>query len=100
VITVKKADVIRIVPDLGPERIMIVAHVEHHVITMADHPDPPAESEFPATWEGGHALVIEFGDMEIIGRCQCGVPLGTITPAESLEVFAQPWETHAMTAGR
>jgi hypothetical protein len=66
--------------------------------------EPPAErqpsSEFPATWAGGHALVIEFGDEELTARCQCGAPLGSGTPATSLESFAQPWETHAMTAGR
>lgn len=61
---------------------------------------PTAGHEFPATWEGGHALIIEFGDEELTARCQCGVPLGTGTPATSLETFARPWETHAMTAGR
>ena len=59
-----------------------------------------ADDHFPATWAGGHALIVEFGDEEMTARCQCGVPLGTGTPATSLETFAQPWETHAMTAGR
>jgi hypothetical protein len=60
----------------------------------------PGGSEFPATWAGGHALVIEFGDEELTARCQCGHQLGSGTPATSLESFAQPWEAHAMTAGR
>ena len=34
--TVTKGDVIRIVPEAGPERVMQVSHVEHHVITLAD----------------------------------------------------------------
>lgn len=34
-VSVTKGDVIRIVPDKGPERIMTVAHVEHHAITLA-----------------------------------------------------------------
>lgn len=54
------------------------------------------DEEFPATWAGGHALVIEFGDEEIIGRCQCGDPFGTGTPATPLDVFAGPWEKHVM----
>lgn len=37
VATVTKGDVIRIVPERGPERVMTVAHVEHHVITLADN---------------------------------------------------------------
>lgn len=53
--------------------------------------------EFPATWTGGHALVIEFGDEELTARCQCGKPLGTGTPATSLDDFGLPWERHVMT---
>ena len=56
-----------------------------------------AEEDFPATWEGGHALVIEYGDCEFIGRCQCGKPLATIRPNQSLDEFGQPWEKHVMT---
>lgn len=54
-------------------------------------------SDFPATWEGGHALVIEFGDEELLGRCQCGSSFGTGTPAHSLNIFALAWERHVMT---
>lgn len=39
---VSKGDLIRIIPEKGPERVMVVAHVEHHVITLAD---PPAEGD-------------------------------------------------------
>lgn len=35
---ITKGDVIRIVPERGPERVMTVAHVEHHIITLADDP--------------------------------------------------------------
>jgi len=52
--------------------------------------------EFPATWAGGHALVIEFGDEELLARCQCMVPLGIGTPATPLDAFAGPWEKHVM----
>lgn len=37
--TVTKGDAIRIVPEKGPERVMLVAHVEHYVITLADLPE-------------------------------------------------------------
>jgi hypothetical protein len=33
---VTKGDVIRIIPERGPERVMLVVHVEHHIITLAD----------------------------------------------------------------
>jgi hypothetical protein len=33
---IRKGDVIHIVPDSGPERDMIVSHVEHHLITLID----------------------------------------------------------------
>jgi hypothetical protein len=36
--TITKGDVIRIIPEAGPERVMTVAHVEHHIITLADIP--------------------------------------------------------------
>jgi hypothetical protein len=36
VASVKKGDLIRIIPERGPERHMIVAHVEHHIITLSD----------------------------------------------------------------
>ena len=39
--TVTKGDTIRIIPDKGPERVMVVSHVEHHVITLSD----PKENE-------------------------------------------------------
>ena len=56
-----------------------------------------ADEDFPATWAGGHALLIEFGDEELIARCQCGAPLGYGTPATSLDSFGDAWERHVMT---
>ncbi|WP_411119021.1 hypothetical protein [Streptomyces sp. 058-1L] len=55
------------------------------------------DEDFPTTWEGGHALVIEYGDCEIYGRCQCGKQLGMVTPDKPLDRFAGPWERHVMT---
>lgn len=54
------------------------------------------EEDFPATWEGGHALVVEFGDEELPGRCQCGTSFGMIRPDQSLDTFVGPWERHVM----
>lgn len=63
-------------------------------------PAETVDEDFPATWEGGHALVIEFGDMVIYGRCQCSVPFGDIRPNRSLDTFATPWEQHVMRLPR
>lgn len=38
-VTITKGDVIRIVPELGPERLMVVSHMEHHIITLTDPED-------------------------------------------------------------
>jgi hypothetical protein len=51
---------------------------------------------YPATWPGGHALVVEFGDEQLAARCQCGAPFGTGTPATPLDTFSLPWERHVM----
>lgn len=55
-----------------------------------------ADPEFPTTWAGGHALVIEYGDCEMYGRCQCGERFGMNTPDKPLDRFAGPWERHVM----
>lgn len=57
----------------------------------------PVDAEFPATWAGGHALVIEFGDEEFLARCQCGTQLGIGNPTTSLDHFGLVWEHHVMT---
>jgi hypothetical protein len=57
----------------------------------------PGDDEFPASWIGGHSLVIEFGDEEFLARCQCGHPLGVCRPSDSLDKFQLPWERHVMT---
>jgi len=59
----------------------------------------PADDEgFRTTWEGGHALVIEYGDCEFYGRCQCGKELGMVTPNRYRDdVFSTKWERHVMT---
>jgi hypothetical protein len=54
------------------------------------------DADFPATWHGGHALIIEFGDEELFARCQCGADLGGGTPGKSLDDFSLPWERHVM----
>lgn len=58
------------------------------------------DEEFPATWDGGHALVVEFGDEEMLARCQCGTPLGTGRPNEALDKFGLSWERHVMSLWR
>lgn len=34
--TIRKGDVIHIIPEKGPRRLMRVGHVEHHMILLAD----------------------------------------------------------------
>jgi hypothetical protein len=63
-------------------------------------PIPGPDPDFPATWAGGHALVIEYGDEELRARCQCGELLGVPqAPAMPLDAFGRPWERHVMTLG-
>lgn len=68
---------------------------------MQELPSGPAAEEFPATWAGGHALIIEFGDEELSARCQCGGWTGDVlTPDQSINVYAGPWEGHVMRLKR
>jgi hypothetical protein len=54
--------------------------------------------DFRTTWEGGHALVIEYGDCEFYGRCQCGKKFGMVTPDKfGDDTFGGKWERHVMT---
>lgn len=57
----------------------------------------PVDTEFPATWMGGHALILEFSDEWFTARCQCGEPLGEGNPTTNFNRFAGPWERHVMT---
>jgi hypothetical protein len=59
-------------------------------------PDP----DFRETLGGGHALVVEYGDCEIHGSCQCGKAFGYTTPDASLDTFVRPWEHHTNTEVR
>lgn len=53
-------------------------------------PDPDSRE----TLAGGHALVVEYGDCEMRGSCQCGKHLGQTTPDASLDTFVPVWERH------
>lgn len=56
------------------------------------------DPEFPTTLSGGHALIVEYGDCEFYGYCQCGKPLGMVTPDKFRgDVFGSKWERHVMT---
>lgn len=60
------------------------------------HATPPDE-EFRESLAGGHALIIQYGDCELIGSCQCGRRLARITPGKRLDALAVPWERHTCT---
>lgn len=65
-------------------------------VTVERHEEP--DPEFPATKAGGHSLLIEYGDEELYGSCQCGRDLGSIRPNQSIDTtLAQSWERHVMT---
>lgn len=58
--------------------------------------DPP-DAEFRETLAGGHALVVEYGDCEFHGSCQCGRRFGTVTQSTPIDLFAAKWERHTCT---
>ncbi|MET9729740.1 hypothetical protein ABZZ79_03435 [Streptomyces sp. NPDC006458] len=60
------------------------------------HADPVAGHR-PETLVGGHALVVEYGDQDVHGACQCGRRLGRITPTAHLDSLAALWERHTLT---
>jgi hypothetical protein len=64
----------------------------------ASIPKDDDEDVFSTTWDGGHALVIEYGDCEFYGRCQCGKDFGMVTPDKfGDDTFGGKWEHHVMT---
>ncbi|WP_328439321.1 hypothetical protein OHA71_23575 [Streptomyces sp. NBC_00444] len=60
------------------------------------HTDPP-DTEFPESLAGGHALIVEYGDCETHGSCQCGRRLGRTTQGVRLDALAVPWTRHVCT---
>lgn len=59
--------------------------------------DPNPDPDFRETLAGGHALIVEYGDCELHGSCQCGTRFGMTTPDASLDTFMPAWERHCMT---
>jgi hypothetical protein len=60
-----------------------------------------ADPERATTLSGGHALIVEYGDCEFYGRCQCGQDFGMVTPDKFRDdVFGGKWERHVMSLGR
>ncbi|WP_320784143.1 hypothetical protein [Streptomyces sp. CRN 30] len=56
----------------------------------------PAD-EFTETLAGGHALIVEHGDCEFHGSCQCGRRLGILRPDAPIDRLAGAWERHTLT---
>ncbi|MFI6639979.1 hypothetical protein [Streptomyces sp. NPDC050504] len=81
--------------DLGPN-----PHIRWDSLTNRYAPAAslPRDEDSVTTWEGGHALVIEYGDCEFYGRCQCGRSFGMVPPNRFRgDVFGSAWERHVMT---
>lgn len=51
----------------------------------------------PETLAGGHALIVEAGDYETHGSCQCGRRLGRIALGTRIDMLTVPWERHTFT---
>ena len=64
--------------------------------SLGSAPPPPPGADDHVRGEGG-VLVVEYGDCEMHGSCQCGKQLGTTAPDASLDTFVQPWERHTTT---
>ncbi|WP_073946485.1 hypothetical protein [Streptomyces kebangsaanensis] len=89
-----RAEILAVLADAGYNQaaateLLARAHREPHT-------DPP-DLEFRETLAGGHALIVQYGDCELIGSCQCGRALGRIRPDRSLDQLAGLWERHTMT---
>jgi hypothetical protein len=89
-----RAEIIRVLEDAGyneaaAAELLVRAHREPHEA----EPDP----DCPESLAGGHALIVEHGDYELIGTCQCGRRLGSLLPSGSVDHLAGIWERHTTT---
>jgi hypothetical protein len=50
--------------------------------------------------EQAHDLVIQQGDCELHATCSCGMYLGYITVAHSLDLLGRAWEQHVIHPDR
>lgn len=75
------------------EAVSLLEAADKEPRTPAGLGDP----EFQTTLEGGHAMVVEYGDCEFYGTCQCGKKLGKVTPDQFGGTFAIDWEHHVLT---
>jgi len=56
--------------------------------------DSPPDEESRETLAGGHALIVQYGDCEFIGSCQCGQPIGRTPRTKPIDHLAGLWERH------
>lgn len=78
------------------EAVALLSRADKEPQTPTGLGDP----EFPTTLSGGHALIVEYGDCEFYGFCQCGKALGMVRPDKFRDdVFGSKWERHVMTEG-
>jgi hypothetical protein len=89
-----RAEIIRVLEDAGYNA---AAAAELLGRAYREPQDADPDPDFAETLAGGHALVVQYGDCELIGTCQCGRRFGTTTPDASLDTFVDPWERHTNT---
>jgi hypothetical protein len=71
-ISITRGDVIVIVPERGPRRRMLVAHVEHHIITLADLDVSKAQASAVEVRRDGAVEVRRDGVLQPGGRFETG----------------------------
>jgi hypothetical protein len=89
-----RAEILAVLLDAGyneaaATELLHRAHREPH--------DTEPNPDFAETLAGGHALIVQYGDCELIGSCQCGKHLGSTGPDASLDTFVPGWERHTNT---
>ncbi|MEU6340230.1 hypothetical protein ABZ883_04675 [Streptomyces sp. NPDC046977] len=81
---------------IGPNPHVAWSPLEQLTVPAYDVRPSPDDDVERASWEGGHALIVELGDCELHGRCQCGTQLGTVRVDKPLDDLACSWERHVM----
>lgn len=58
---------------------------------------PHPDREVTESLAGGHALVVEYEGLDLLGSCQCGRRLARVTSAQSADALAGLWDRHTTT---
>lgn len=89
----------RLLQGLGPgsteaEWTATVPQLADAIDTALARVDAAAVGALGGTAAAGHALVVEYFGLDLVGTCQCGRRLGRIRPGTRLDALAVPWTAH------